>query len=171
MTRFLFIVTIFILFIIEGTIMQLVAPERWGMDVLMIPRFVVVLLILSALFLGRLQGMILGIVFGLMYDIVYGSVIGIYAFSMGFVGYFSGLTFRIFQQNIVLILIIVAAFLVVHEFMIYSIFYLIGFVDLSVNTFFIERIIPTLVLNMIFALLVSYPVRLIMLQMQQEEES
>lgn len=169
MTRFLFILTIFFLFIIEGTIIQVFSPERWGWPVAMTPRFVVVFVIFSALFLGRVQGLFMGLVFGLIYDIVYGSVIGIYAFSMAIVGYFSGLTFRIFQQNIFLILCTTLVLLVVFEFIIYGMFSLLTFTQMNIQEFFFQKVIPSLVLNMIFALLVSYPARLILLQVQEEE--
>jgi rod shape-determining protein MreD len=171
MTHFLFILTLFILFVIEGTVVQVFSPERWGIDILMIPRFVLVLLIFSALFLGRIQGLFIGLFFGLLYDIIYGGVIGIYGFSMALVGYFSGLTFRIFQQNLFLILLTVLISLVLHEFIVYGLLSLIRFVDLDVNFFFLHKVIPTLVLNMIFALLVSYPVRMILIQMKQEEDN
>lgn len=171
MTHFLFLLTIFILFIIEGTVLQVFSPDYWGMQVIMVPRFVVVLLIFGALFLGRIQGLFMGLLFGLMYDVVYGSVIGIYGFSMALVSYFSGLTFRIFQQNIFLILLTVLVALTLHEFLVYGVFYLINFADMDVHFFFFNRVIPTLVLNMIFAILVSYPARVILQQLQQEENS
>lgn len=170
MTHFLFILTLFLLFVIEGTVVQVFSPDRWGIDILMIPRFVLVLLIFSALFLGRIQGLFIGLVFGLLYDIIYGGAIGIYGFSMALVGYFSGLTFRIFQQNLFLILLTVLVSLVFHEFIVYGLLSLIRFIDLDVNFFFLHKVIPTLVLNMIFALLVSYPVRIILIQMKQEED-
>jgi rod shape-determining protein MreD len=171
MTRFLFILTLFILFIIEGTIVQIVSPDRWGIHILMIPRFVVVLLIYSALFLGRIQGLFMGLAFGLLYDIVYGSVIGVYGFSMAIVGYFSGLTFRVFQQNIFLILLTVFVSLFIHETIVYGILYLIDFTQIDLQSFVMNRVIPVLVLNMIFALLVSYPARTILIQMLEEEEN
>lgn len=171
MTHFLFILTLFILFVIEGTVAQVFSPDRWGIPILMIPRFVVVLLIFSALFLGRIQGLFIGLVFGLLYDIVYGSVIGIYGFSMALVGYFSGLTFRIFQQNLFSILFTVLVSLVIHEFIVYGLLYLIRYIQMDLDFFFFQKVIPTLVLNMIFALLVSYPVRMILVQMKQEEEN
>jgi rod shape-determining protein MreD len=170
MTHFLFIVTLFILFVIEGTVVQVVSPDRWGIHILMIPRFVLVLLIFSALFLGRIQGLFIGLLFGLLYDVIYGSVIGVYGFSMALVGYFSGLTFRIFQQNLFLILCTVLVSLIFHEFIVYGVLSLIRFIHLDVDYFFLHKVIPTLVLNMIFALLVSYPVRMILIQMKQEEE-
>lgn len=170
MTRFLFIVTLFFLFIIEGTIVQLFSPDRWGIPMIMIPRFVVVILIFLALFLGRIQGLFIGLFFGLMYDVVYGSVIGIYGFSMALVGYFSGLTFKVFQQNIFLILLTVFVSLFIHEFIVYGLLTLISFIDMDVQLFFFQKVIPTLILNMIFALLITYPIRSILIQVKEEEE-
>ncbi|GAA0355107.1 rod shape-determining protein MreD [Bacillus horti] len=170
MTHFLFILTSFILFVIEGTVVQVFSPDRWGIPILMIPRFVVVLLIFSALFLGRLQGLFMGLLFGLLYDVVYGGVIGIYGFSMALVGYFSGLTFKVFQQSLLLILLTIAACLVLHEFIVYGLLMLIGYVQMETQVFFFQKVIPTLILNMIFATLVSYPLRTILVQMKQEEE-
>ncbi|WP_202080227.1 rod shape-determining protein MreD [Caldalkalibacillus salinus] len=171
MTHFLLLLTMFFLFVIEGTIVQVFSPDRWGIQILMIPRFVVVLLIFSALFLGRIQGLFIGLFFGLIYDVVYGGVIGIYAFSMALVGYFSGLTFKVFQQSLIIIISTVLVSLVLHEFLVYGLLTLIGFVSVELDFFFFNKVIPTLVLNFIFALLVSYPVRMILLQMKEEEEN
>jgi rod shape-determining protein MreD len=171
MTHFLFILTLFLLLVIEGTIVQVFAPERWGVSILMIPRFVVVILIFSALFLGRMQGLLLGLLFGLFYDIVYGGVIGIYTFSMALIGYFSGLSFKIFQQNIIIILFTILVALVAHEFIVYGLLSLIGYVQMDVQDFFLHKVIPTLVLNLIFALLVAYPVRKVLVQMKEEDET
>jgi len=170
MTRFLFILTLFILFIIEGTILQVFSPDRWGIPILMVPRFVVVLLIFSALFLGRIQGLFMGLFFGLIYDVVYGSAIGMYGFSMSMIGYFSGLTFRIFQQNIFLILLTVLVSLIAHETIVYGILYLTKQVEMDIHFFYMQRVIPIIILNMLFALLVSYPVRAILIQMKEEDE-
>lgn len=171
MTHFFFTLTMFFLLVIEGTIVQVFAPERWGLTILMIPRFVVVILIFSALFLGRLQGLLLGLLFGFVYDIIYGGVIGIYTFSMAIVGYFSGLSFKIFQQNIFIILSTILVALVTHEFMVYGLLSLIGYVQMDVQDFFLQKVIPTLVLNLIFALLVAYPVQKVLVQMKQEDET
>lgn len=171
MTRFLFILTLFLLFIFEGTIVQVFSPDRWGIHILLVPRFVVVLLIFAALFLGRIQGLMIGLVFGLMYDVIYGSAIGIYAFSMAFIGYFSGLTFRIFQQNVFLILLTVLVSLVIHESIVYGLLSLTNVVNMDINFFYMHRVIPILILNMLFALFVSYPARAILLQMKEEDES
>lgn len=170
MTRFLFIMTLFILFIIEGTVVQVFAPDRWGLSIVMVPRFIVVILIISSLFLGRFQGLVLGFIFGLMYDVVYGNILGVYAFSMAFIGYFSGVTFRIFQHNIFLILTTVIVALFVHELIVYGILTLVNFVVMDFELFLMEKLIPTLVLNVIFALLVSFPLRTILVQMREEEE-
>jgi rod shape-determining protein MreD len=168
-TRFLFILTILVLFVLEGTVVQVVLSGWSDLHLAMVPRFVVVMLIFSALFLGRVQGLIMGLSFGLLYDVVYGSVIGIYAFTMAIVAYFTGLVFKIFQQNIFLILLTVLLALVAFEFMVYGLFLLISVANLSVETFFFEKVLPSLILNMIFALLVAYPARLILVEIEQEE--
>ncbi len=168
-TRFLFILTILILFVLEGTVVQVILSGWSDLHLAMVPRFVVVILIFAALFLGRVQGLILGLSFGLLYDTVYGSVIGVYGFTMALIGYFTGLVFKIFKQNIFLILITVLVALVTFEFMVYGLFLLISVAYLPVETFLFEKVLPSLILNMIFALLVAYPARRILVEIEQEE--
>ncbi|MDQ0339494.1 rod shape-determining protein MreD [Caldalkalibacillus uzonensis] len=170
MTRFLFILTIFTLLIFEGTVVQVFTAGWWDLHLTMVPRFVVVMLIFAALFLGRVQGLFMGLIFGLFYDIIYGSVVGIYAFTMAIIGYFTGLVFRIFQQNIFLIWLTVLLALVAFEFMVYGLMTLVNVTALDLHIFFFDKLLPTLVLNMIFALLVSYPARNILIQMRDEEQ-
>lgn len=169
MNHFLFLLTIFLLFVIEGTVVQIFSPERWGLSMMIIPRFVVVMVIYSALYLGRIQGLFIGLTFGLLYDVVYGEVIGIHAFAMAIVGYFSGLTFKVFQQSYVIILATIFISLFVHEFIIYALLSLIDYIDMGLKFFFFKKVIPTTALNLIFALLIAYPVNMILTQLKKEE--
>jgi rod shape-determining protein MreD len=170
MTRFLFFLTLFFLFVIEGTVVQIFSPASWGVQITVVPRFVVVLLIFTALFLGRFQGLWMGIFFGLLYDIVYGAAIGIYGFSMALVGYFSGLTFKVFPQNIFIILGTLLMALIAHETIVYGLLALVNAVAWDFKSFYLHRLIPVVILNMLFGLLVSWPARIILIQLKAEEE-
>lgn len=168
-TRFLLIVTTLFLFVLEGTVVQVLLSGWSDLHLAIVPRFVVVMLIYAALFLGQGQGLVMGLFFGLLYDVIYGSVIGIYGFTMAIVAYLTGVVFKIFQQNIFLVLITVLLALVAFEYMVYGLFWLIDWAPLSMELFFFEKLLPSLILNMIFALLVAYPARLIMIKIEEEE--
>lgn len=121
------IATMFGLFLLEGTAVQLFEPKAWGMDQYSItPRFVLVAVIFIALYLGRRRGLWFGFAFGLMQDILYSDVIGVYAFSMAFTGYFSGLAFLLFHPNLILLLVTIMGCTILHELIVYGFFHLFG---------------------------------------------
>jgi len=82
--------TIFLLFLFEGSIFQFINPSYHGSNVAIVPRFVLTAIILVSIFKDRKYAFALGIVFGLLYDVVYGDFIGLYTVGLAGIGYFSG---------------------------------------------------------------------------------
>ncbi|GAB7386551.1 hypothetical protein BSNK01_03860 [Bacillaceae bacterium] len=148
---------LFFFFVLEGTIVQAFVPDAWGSALAFFPRFVLVALIFTALFKGRRQGLWYGISFGLLQDILYSDVIGVYAFTMAFIGYFAGLAFRYFQPNVFMFLLTITGCLFIHETIAYGFFRLFGLTGVFFRFALAKQVIPTVVFNLSFALLVYLP--------------
>ncbi|MBO8172544.1 MAG: rod shape-determining protein MreD [Bacillaceae bacterium] len=159
-----------VLLLLEGTVLQFVSPDTWGITIQMIPRFVVVGVIYIALYLGRRKGLWYGLIFGLLQDILYSDVIGVYAFGMGLVGYFSGLAFKLFHQGLLLILLTMIVSILIYDLVIYSFFSMFGIASVNLQWMMMNQLIPTLFLNAIFAVLIYVPMKKILEGIELEEE-
>lgn len=150
---------IFLAFIIEGTWMQVIAPENYGSSLTFIPRFTIILIVLIALFNQISLAVLYAVIFGLLYDIIYTDFIGIYMFSMAFTAYVVGQSARIMHINIIVGLLVSFVTVIVLDFMIYGLYTLIGFIDIPLKLFLLERLLPSLLVNGLFFVLIYKPMK------------
>lgn len=148
---------LFALMLSEGTVLQFISPDAWGGDLQMIPHFVLVGIIYIALYLGRRTGLWFGLAFGLLQDILYSDVIGVYAFGMALVGYFSGLAFKLFHQSLLLVLLTMLFSVLIYDLVVYGFFTMFGLAQTGFHWTVMNQLIPTLFLNALFAVLVYIP--------------
>lgn len=150
-------VVMFVLFLIEGTVAQVFAPEAWGLSWIVVPRFVLVGVIFVGLYVGRRQALYFGLFFGLLYDVVYTEVIGVNAFAIATLGYLSGLSSRYFHQNWLLVLVNVLLVVFINEWLVYQLYHLFNRAFMDTGGLFGKEIIPTVFMNAVFAMLIFRP--------------
>lgn len=168
--------TMIVLFLIETTIFHWIIPLGWHQNLTFSPRFVLVVILLVALFMSRHFALVLGLVFGLLHDIMfYGYMIGPYAFGMGLVVYLVGLLFRGMTPNFFVTMAIVVASLFTFNLIDYSVYRLFMIIDYTFSWTFVHHILPSVLLNLLFVLIVYIPVRYMLekrdMQAQQSEGS
>lgn len=169
MKRFLLPLLIFLLFILEGTIFQVFSLERYGVKLVMVPHFVVIVIIMAGIFLGRKHGVLYGLVFGLLYDVIYTDMLGVYLFSLGMLGYVSSLSYRRIKQSAFLAIVIVLTSLILLEYFVYGIHLLLRMTTMEGDVFFFIRLLPTLGLNFVVILAFYLPLRKLLLSLEQFE--
>lgn len=81
MMHFIFVGFLFFLFILEGSLLQLVLPQALGSSYVFIPQLLFNGIILLSLYLKRQEVFFYCLGFGLFYDFIYGPAIGIYTFT------------------------------------------------------------------------------------------
>ncbi len=170
MIRFLLPFFIFLLFIIEGTVFQVFSPDRFGSEAIIIPRFAFIVVIVITIFLGRTTGGIYAIVLGLFQDVIYTHVLGIYIFSMFFTAYLLGFTYKIFQKNLYLLIITAVFGTLVLDYLVYGIHLMVGITNLVHEQFFYERLLPSLVVNSVFMIIIAFPLRKFLLFLQKSDD-
>ncbi|MGD8188820.1 rod shape-determining protein MreD [Brevibacillus ginsengisoli] len=157
MPRFLLSLMLLVIFLLEGTVFQFILPQEGEMSWTMLPRFALVSVIMIALFLGRREGLIYGFCVGLLQDILFGHVIGVYTFTMMVAGYFSGMILLLFHRSLAVVFTTVALVLFGHEWLLYSIYRLFSGHSFDVQWTITNQILPTVAVNLLFALVVYYP--------------
>ena len=150
---------LFLCFIIEGTIMQVIAPENFGSQLVLVPRFAMIVLILIALYVSIPLAVIYAIAAGLLHDIIYTDFIGIYMFSMAVAAYVVGQAAKVMHINAIVGLLVSFVTVIVLDFLIYGLYSLIGFIDFPLKLFLLERLLPSLILNGGFFILIFAPMK------------
>ncbi len=170
MNRAILYGTLFLLFLLEGTLFQVFSPGIWGSTFVIIPNLTLCVIIMVALYLGRVEGLWIGFAFGLLHDVVYGDVIGVYAFSMAFIGYFTGQLNQLFNQNILLLLVTIIFADLFFLTTIYGLFYLFGLTTASFEWTMFYHIFPSVMFNLAFSVLVYQPIRHLLSRMNNRME-
>lgn len=160
MQRYLLPVILYVLFLLEGTVIPLMFPSGWlsRMDVSTHLTFVVILFF--AIYVSRHWAFAFGLAFGMLHDIVYyGPMLGTYAFAMGLISYLIGLLSFYSKGNMVtsLLLILLGNFLL--EAIIYGIYSVFQITQISIHFALTYHIIPSLIINLLFAILIYVPLR------------
>lgn len=159
MNRVYLPVILFCLFIIEGTWMQIIAPENFGFEFVLIPRFILMIIMFVALYMNVPLAVTYAFVAGFLYDIIYTDFIGIYLFAMALTTYVVGQSAKILHLNVVVGTLAALVAVVVLEFLVYGLYTLIGFIDYAMESFLLERLLPSLILNGIFWILSYLPMK------------
>jgi rod shape-determining protein MreD len=150
----------FIFFIVEGTVMQVFSPEWFGIsDMVLIPRFVIVMILFISFFLKRSTALIYGLIFGFLWDVIYTDLIGVYFFSMTFTAYLIASISKIFHPHLIIALFLSLFGIIILEFQVYGLYTLVGIAELTTDDFLNQRLFPSLILNGVFVILIYYPLR------------
>ncbi|PZE19973.1 rod shape-determining protein MreD [Paenibacillus xerothermodurans] len=148
------------LFILEGTIFQWIIPGVWQSKVYVAPHVVLVIVLYIGLYVNRHVALIYGLVFGLLQDVLYYSpMLGPISFAMGLAGYLAGLTHRRLYSNIAVSMMVIAFGNLFFDFIIYGLYRLFQVKHLSLQWSFFHQMLPSMLINLLFALLVYVPVR------------
>lgn len=158
MPRFLLTITVLFLFILEGTVVQVITPATWGLSWMTVPRFALVCCIFISMYLGRREGLYYGLAFGFLQDVLYGQTIGIYTMSMMVASYFAGLIVLLFQRGFGMVFVTSILILFGHEWLLYSLFRLFSAAPYDVQWMLTRQILPSVILNVGFALVIYAPI-------------
>jgi rod shape-determining protein MreD len=159
MKRFILPALLLFLFTFEGTFVDIVPVIDHENNRIFVPHFMIVLVIFIAIYMGYIRGMIFGFVFGLLFDIVYTGIIGVHAFIIPLITYIMAKLSGAWQTNIFISSFLVILGIVIIEFFVFGVNYAIGYTTMPVDLFLHTRLIPTIILNSIFVLLVCYPTK------------
>jgi len=167
--RFILPFLVLFVFICESTFAQLVNISFFGEDYLYIPRFLLVFVIFITVYLNRTQGMLFGLIFGFLHDVVYIEVIGIYLFSYAFLAYLVSKAMKVLHKHVLIVIFLSTLAIAILEFYVYGINYAIGATEMPLYDFTTKRLLTTLGLNFIFALLFIFPLKSFLTKLKKAE--
>jgi rod shape-determining protein MreD len=157
MKKVLLPLLIYLAFISESSLVQALLPQENSMDWQMIPRFSMVMILFIAMFLNTTYGILYGLAFGLLTDLLYTDIIGVYLFSMAATAYITSVFSRYLFGNVIVTLLLTIVGVSILEFFVYGLNSLIGISNQMIDMFLFKRLLPTLIINGFFAILIYYP--------------
>lgn len=144
-------------FIFESMFVELLPEPFYNSDSIYVPRFLMILIIFMTIYEGKKSGILYGLIFGLLFDVVYTEIIGIYLFMFPLLAYMVSGIMRILQTNLIMSIIVSIVTVTLLELGVYEMNFLIKVTNMNFPDFIQLRLMPTLILNLIFAILFAYP--------------
>lgn len=157
MRKFLLPLLLLLFFILESIFVELMPPKVFGNEYILVPHFLIIAIILLTVYGPKNYGVLYGFLFGLWFDIVYTEIMGIYLCLFPLVAYISYKLMKVLQSNIVMVTFISILGVALVELGAYEMNVLINRTGMTFATFSMDRLIPTLILNLIFIILTIYP--------------
>lgn len=153
------IIALFSLLVLEGVALELLPENLLNLSIIIIPHWILVFLIMLSFFYEEKNPqnfIIYAIIFGLLVDIVYTDTLGVYMFAYGLALYTATLLKRILQENIVMTIFTTIIAIILAEAVISGIYTVLGITSVYWMDNLTLRLIPTIIANIIF-LLIIYP--------------
>jgi rod shape-determining protein MreD len=150
---------LFFFLILEGVALELLPAGLLRGDLLIVPHWILLFLVLTALFYEKdttYFSLVYALLFGLLIDIVYTGILGVYMFSYALVIYFV-LGFRkILHGNIHVSLLLGIMSIILADAAIHVSYSAAGVIQMIWSDYAMYRLLPTVLMNIGF-LLILYP--------------
>lgn len=157
--RFIFPLILFVVVVLEGVALELLPYQLLMGSYTIVPHWLFITLVYIAIFYDRndtYYAVLYALIFGLLIDVVYTGILGVYMISYALVIYIVRGLKKMLQGNFYVLLLLAAFGIAIAEISIYTIFTVIGLADMPLETYLINRLVPTILLNLLF-LIVIYP--------------
>ncbi|MBD8026829.1 rod shape-determining protein MreD [Ureibacillus sp. Re31] len=156
MVRFLIPFVAVVLFLLEPEF-ALFSPIDWGGEtVYFVPRFVILYLIFISIYYSRKRACLYGLIFGLLYDVFYIDIIGLYSFLYPVVCFIAGSSVKFIHQHLSVTTILSLILVAIMEVVLYYFFYFIQFTTIPVGEFLSNRLLPTIIANLLFLIMLGW---------------
>lgn len=159
MSRIILPVTALVFFIFESIFANLFSGGMFGSDRIYAPRFIMVFIVFLTIYGSKRSGILYGLILGLCYDVVYTEVLGIHTFLLPALAYLISKTMKVLQSNLLIAIFVSVFYVGLLELVDYQMNVLIHFAKMSYQEFAQMRLIPTLLLNLAFIIIFSFPLR------------
>ncbi|HEX7055641.1 MAG TPA: rod shape-determining protein MreD [Bacilli bacterium] len=158
--RFLWLV-LFGLFVCDGSLFPWLIPAGWTDAMKLSPHFLPIGIMFVALYVNRHAALVYGLVFGLLQDVFYyGHMLGPHMFTLGVVGYFIGIFYNRGRITLTANLIVLAYGLIAYDLLLFGIYHFFAVTDYALGYVLYHSILPSLLINMLIALVLYVPFRL-----------
>lgn len=159
MRRYLLPVLFTACFLFESIFLELLPAKYFHHDNILVPHLVMIALFFLTIYGNRNLGILYSFIFGLLYDVIYIEIIGIYLFMFPLISYIVSKLMKVLQNNLLIITVVTILGIALLELGVYEMNFLIHKTTMDFSTFTASRLLPTLLLNLVFTVIVAYPLK------------
>lgn len=159
-----------ILFGIESIFANVSPASLFFEEWIFVPRFLFIFLLMLTVYYDEKTGLATAFIFGLLMDIVFTQILGIYLFWYPAICYVVAKLMKVIHNHLFIMNFISLFAITGLEFGIYFFFKILQFTKLDVTTFTEIRLVPILLLNFVFFVLFSYPLKKYFTQLYMEKQ-
>ncbi|WP_151736501.1 rod shape-determining protein MreD [Paenibacillus tengchongensis] len=158
MRRSVLVLVLFLLFILQGTILPWLMPDSWQMRI--IPNLVFIVLLFVTVYHHRHTALVLGLAFGMLHDIIfYGRILGAHSFAMGLSAYLIGLIFQLPRAPLPLMMSVVLLGSLLQDSILFAIYSVFNLTQVPYNWALLNHMLPTMLFHFAIGLILYIPVR------------
>lgn len=160
MKKFLIPAVLFIIVVLEGVALNLLPASIVLGNAYIIPHWALAVLLYCALFYDHentYYSVLYAAIFGLLIDVVYTSVLGVYMFSYTLVIFLIHSLKGRFHGNFYVTMLLGIFSIALADLIIHFIYLTAGLTDIVWNGYLLQRMLPTVLLNLVFLILL-YPI-------------
>ena len=157
-----------ICFILESLYVEFFPNGIFGIHKLFVPHFLLIVLIIMGMYYVRNRTILYAFIFGLLFDAFYTGILGVYLFVFPLIVYITSSLMKVLQANVFVSAIVMLVDIAIAEFIVYGLNILILKTTMSTMDFINVRLIPTLILNIVFYIIIFYPLRKCLLHLKKE---
>ncbi|WP_335869204.1 rod shape-determining protein MreD [Bacillus sp. 2205SS5-2] len=172
MRRFVLPIVATLIFYSESLFVQLFSSEIFGQHGVVVPHFLLILLLFIGIYKGQKTGFVYAIIFGFLFDFYFTGIIGIYLYLFPIVVYLVSQIMKLFDANVIVTSIVSFLGIILMDFAVFELYSLLQKTSLSHTQFVEWRLLPTMIVNAIALILMSMPLKTLLLKLKkiQEEE-
>ncbi|BDH62434.1 rod shape-determining protein MreD [Lysinibacillus sp. PLM2] len=122
----------------------------------LVPRFLILYLIFVSIYYSRQRAVVYGLIFGLLYDVFYIDIIGLYTVLYPLICFLAGSTVKFIHQHLSITTILSLVLVALMEIVLYNFFAFINFTNITFSDFMMNRLIPTLIANLLFLIMLGW---------------
>jgi rod shape-determining protein MreD len=160
MKKLLLPLFLLVFLVLESTAVSFL-PENWlKNESYIIPHWTLVFLSLIAIFYDRdntYYCLLYAIIFGFLIDLTYTNILGVYMFSYGIVIFIIHGMKKWLHPNFLVAFLLSIVAVVIAEHLVYLVYFMIRVTNFSWQLYAINRLIPTILANILFFLII-YPI-------------
>ncbi len=155
-------------FILESLFAEFFPNGIFGVHKIFVPHLLLMVLIIMGIYYVRNRTILYAFIFGMLFDAFYTGILGVYLFVFPLTVYITTSLMKVLQANIFVSALVMIIDIAIAEFIVYGLNILISNTTMSVTDFLNMRLIPTLILNLVFYFILFYPLLKCMQTLKKE---
>ncbi|MBS4194824.1 rod shape-determining protein MreD [Lederbergia citri] len=156
-------------FYFESVFVEFLPEKIFGQEWILVPRFLIILLMIMGISYFRNRTLIYAAVFGLLFDIYFNEIIGVYLVLFPIGVYISSKLMKYIFANFFTVFLLSMISLSFIEILIYGMNILVLRKHMIFDEFVMIRLVPTLILNAIFLIIIYFPFNRFLMNLKKEE--